>query len=63
MVEVLQATAEATAAKEATARLEGFLRKDGRAGDGSTDSRGLAAPRPEHLAADLMAADRKAARG
>jgi hypothetical protein len=27
MVEVLQATAEATAAKEATARLEGFLRK------------------------------------
>jgi hypothetical protein len=37
MVEVLQqATAEATAAKEATARLEGFLRTDGRADDGST---------------------------
>jgi hypothetical protein len=64
MVEVLQqATAEATAAKEATARLEGFLRTDGRADDGSIDSHGLAAPRPGHLAADLMAADRKAARG
>jgi hypothetical protein len=49
------------AAKEATARLEGFLRTDGRTG-GSIDSHGLAARRPGHLAADLVAADRKALR-
>jgi hypothetical protein len=61
MVELLQATAETMAAKEATARLEGFLRTDGRTG-GSIDSHGLAARRPGHLAADLVAADRKALR-
>ena len=60
MVELLQATAEAMAAKEATARLEGFLRT-GRTG-GSTDGHGLAARRPGQLAADLVAADRKASR-
>jgi hypothetical protein len=61
MVELLQATAETIAAKEATARLEGFLRTDGRTG-GSIDSHGLVARRPGHLAADLVAADRKALR-
>jgi hypothetical protein len=61
MVELLQATAETMAAREATARLEGFLRTDGRAG-GSIDSRGLAARRLGHLAADLVAEDRKAFR-
>jgi hypothetical protein len=61
MVELLQATAETMAAREATARLEGFLRTDGRTG-GSIDSHGLAARRPGHLAADLVAADRKALR-
>jgi hypothetical protein len=61
MVELQQATAETMAAKEATARLEGFLRTDGRTG-GSIDSHGLAARRPGHLAADLVAADRKALR-
>ena len=61
MVELRQATAETMAAKEATARLEGFLRTDGRTG-GSIDSHGLAARRPAQLAADLVAADRKAFR-
>ena len=61
MLELLQATAETMAAKEATARLEGFLRADGRTG-GSIDSHGLASRRPGHLAADLVAADRKALR-
>jgi len=61
MVELLQATAETMAAKEATARLEGLLRTDGRTG-GSIDSQGLVARRPGHLAADLVAADRKASR-
>jgi len=59
MVEVLQATAETTAAKEATARLEGFLRSSGRVA-GPIDNQ--AARRPGHLAADLVAADRKASR-
>ena len=58
MVELLQATAETMAAKETTARLEGFLRTSGRIG-GSTDSHGIAARRPGLLAADLVAADRK----
>ena len=65
MVEVLQATAETTAAKEATARLEGevaALRSGGRAG-GSVDSHGEATRRVGHLAAALVEADRKAARG
>jgi hypothetical protein len=61
MLELLQASAETTAAKEATARLEGLLRTGGRTG-GSIDSHGLAARRPGNLAADLVAADRKAAR-
>ena len=61
MVELLQASAETTAAKEATARLEGSLRTGGRI-VGSLDSHGLAARRPANLAADLVAADRKAAR-
>jgi len=56
MVELLYAN---MAAKEATARLESFLRADGRTG-GSIDSHGLAARRPGRLAADLVAADRKA---
>jgi hypothetical protein len=60
MLELLQANAETTAAKEATARLEGFLRSSGRTG-GSIDSHGLAARRPGSLAANLVAADRKAA--
>ena len=61
MVELLQATAETMAAKEATARLEVFLRTDGRTG-GSIDSHGLAARRLGHQAADIVAADRKAFR-
>jgi hypothetical protein len=61
MIELLQATAATMAAKEATARLEGFLRTGGRAG-GAIDSHGLAARQPGHLAADLVAADRKASK-
>jgi hypothetical protein len=61
MVELLQATAETMAAREATARLEGSLRTGVRSG-GSIDSHGLAARRPGHLAADLVAADRKTSR-
>ena len=61
MVELLQANAETTAAKEATARLEGFLRTSGRM-DGAHDSHGLVARRPASLAADLVAADRKVTR-
>ena len=63
-VELLQATAEIMAAKEMTARLEGevaALRSGGRAA-GSTDTHGQAARRLGHLAADLVAADRKALR-
>jgi len=65
MVELLQATAETTAAREATARLEGevaALRTGDRAG-GSIDGHGQAARRVGHLAATLVEADRKAARG
>jgi hypothetical protein len=65
MVELLQATAETTAAREATARLEGevvALRTGGRT-DGSIDSHGQAAHRVGQLAATLVQADRKAARG
>jgi hypothetical protein len=61
MVELLQATAETMAAKEATARLEGLLRTDSRT-SGLVDSHGLAARRLGHQAADLVAADRKAVR-
>ena len=63
-VELLQATAETMAAKEATARLEGevaALRTGGRAG-GSIDSHGQAARRLGHLAATLVEADRNACR-
>jgi chromosome segregation ATPase len=63
-VELLQATAETTAAKEATARLEGevaALRTHGRPG-GSIDSHGQAARRLGHLAATIVEADRKACR-
>jgi len=65
MVEVLQATAETTAAREATARLEGevaALRTGARPG-GSTDSPGQPARRVGLLAASLVESDRKAARG
>ena len=65
MVEVLQATAETTAAREATARLEGevaALRTGARPG-GSTDSQGQPARRVGLLAASLVESDRKAARG
>ena len=58
MVELLQATAETMAAKEATARLEGSLRTCSRTG-GAINGHALAARRPGHLAADLVAADRK----
>ena len=61
MVELLQANAETMAAREATARLEGFLRTGGRMA-GSIDSHVLAARRPGSLAADLVAADRKGVR-
>jgi hypothetical protein len=63
-VELLQATAETMAAKEATARLEGevaALRTGGRAG-GSIDSHAQAARRLVHLAATIVEADRKACR-
>ena len=61
-VELLQATAEAMAAKEAAARLEGevaALRAGGRAGR-SIDSHGRTASRLGHLAATIVEADRKA---
>jgi hypothetical protein len=61
MLELLQANAETTAAREAMARLEGFLRSSGRT-DRSSDSYGLAVRRPGSVAADLVTADRKAAR-
>jgi len=61
-VELMQATAETMAAKEATARLEGevaALRTGGRSG-GSIDSHGQAASRLGRLAATIVEADRKA---
>jgi hypothetical protein len=63
-VELLQATAEAMAAKEVTARLEdevAALRAGGRTG-GSIDSHRQAARRLGHLAATIVEADRKASR-
>ena len=65
MVELLQGTAETAVAREATARLEGevaALRTGARTG-GSIDSQGQAARRVGQLAATLVEADRKAARG
>jgi hypothetical protein len=59
MVELLQATAETIAARETTARLEGFLRTRTA---GSSDSKGLAERPLGHLAAELVGADRKAVR-
>ena len=56
MAELFQATAEMTAAKEATARLEGSLQASDRAGG----LNGGQASRLGHLAADLVKADRKA---
>jgi hypothetical protein len=61
MVELLQATAETMATKEALARLEGSLRSGGRTGV-SIDGHGQVARRLGHLAADLVEADRKANR-
>jgi hypothetical protein len=61
MVELLQATAETMAAKEAAARLEGLLQSAGPTG-GSIDSHGQLARRPGQVAAELVAADRKALR-
>ena len=65
MVELLQATAETTSAREAAARLEGevsALRTGGRAG-GSIEDHGQGTRRVGQLAAALVEADRKAARG
>jgi len=61
MVELLQATAETMAAKEATARLEGELAAL-RAGDRAASSHAQAARRLGHLAASIVEADRKAYR-
>lgn len=61
MAEVLRATAETTAAKEMTARLEGSLRAGVQAG-GAIESHGQAASRLGHLVADLVKTDRKACR-
>ena len=61
MVELLQATAETMAAKEATARLEGELAAL-RAGDRAASSHPQAARRLGHLAASIVEADRKACR-
>ena len=61
MTEMLQATAETMAAKEATARLEGeltALQIGGRASGGQEQ----AARRLGHLAASIVKADRKACR-
>jgi len=61
MVRLLQATAETMAARETAARLEGLLRSGGRTGR-SIDGDSAAARSPGVLAADLVAADRKACR-
>ena len=61
-VELSQANAETNAARETTARLEGLLRTRDRMDD-SADRTGLAARRPGSLAADLVAADRRAKSG
>jgi hypothetical protein len=61
-IELLQANAETNSARETTARLEGLLRTRDRT-DGSADRSGLAARRPGSLAADLVAADRRAKTG
>jgi hypothetical protein len=63
-VELLQATAETTAAQEVTARLEdevAALRSAGQS-DGSVNGQGQAGRRLGHLAASIVQADRKACR-
>jgi chromosome segregation ATPase len=65
MAELAQANAETTAAREAAARLEGevaALRTAIRAGS-SSENHGQSARRVGHVAASLVEADRKAARG
>ena len=65
MAELAQASAETAAAREAAARLEGevaALRTAIRAG-GSSENHGQSARRVGHVAASLVEADRKAARG
>jgi hypothetical protein len=65
MAELLHATAETTAAREATARLEGevaALRTAVRAGS-SNENHGHSDRRVGHLAASLVEADRRAGRG
>jgi hypothetical protein len=61
MVELLQATAETMAAKEATARLEGELATL-RIGGRATGGQEHAARRLGHLTATIIEADRKACR-
>ena len=65
MAELAQASAETAAAREAAARLEGevaALRTAIRAG-GSSENHGQSARRVGHVAASLVEADRRAARG
>jgi hypothetical protein len=57
LVELLQANAETAAAKEAAARLEGALRTGG-----PIERQEQASRRLGHLAADLVAGDRRASR-
>jgi hypothetical protein len=58
MIELSQANAEAMAAREAKARLEGSLQIASRTGH-AIDGRGPTGRRLGHLAAELVAADRK----
>ena len=63
-IELLQATAETTAAQEVTARFEdevAALRSGGQSG-GSVNGQGQAGRRLGHLAASIVQADRKACR-
>ena len=65
MAELAQASAETAAAREVAARLEGevaALRTAIRAG-GSSENHGQSARRVGHVAASLVEADRRAARG
>jgi len=61
MADLSQANADAMAAREAKARLEGSLQIESRAGR-SIDGPGHGARRLGHLAAELVEADRKARR-
>ncbi len=61
MVELSQANADAMAAREAKARLEGPLQIGGRTSH-AADSHGHTGRRLGHLAAELVEADRKARR-